>query len=258
MLSHELPTELGRLRVMERMLDPGEFKVLGGLPIQPSWHCLELGAGGGSIARWLADRVPAGRVVATDVDTRFLDASLLDEAASPVLEVLAHDVERDDFPAGSFDLIHARALFMHLSAPEAVLGKVVRWLKPGGWLAVSDADIFPVESSPYPVMRLMWAAAEQIFVAQGSDPRWARSMPLVLARAGLVDAGMTVTVDVLSRDGVTNEFWKTSFAQIKPFLLERGLVSEAVYAEAQALVDDPAFLDTLWGYVRCWARRPEG
>src|SRR3954468_23544877 len=74
-LSHDLPTELSRLRLMERMLDPEEIKVLSGLDVQRSWHCLELGAGAGSIARWLAERCPDGRVVATDVDPAFLDPS---------------------------------------------------------------------------------------------------------------------------------------------------------------------------------------
>ncbi|HEX6472675.1 MAG TPA: class I SAM-dependent methyltransferase [Streptosporangiaceae bacterium] len=249
--SHELPTELARLQLMERMLDPEEIKVLDGLSIQPTWHCLEIGAGAGSIARWLAERCPAGRVVATDIDPRHLDPSWF-----PHLEVVAHDVEQDDFPPESFDLVHARALFQHLAERDEILRKVVRWLKPGGWLAVGEADMFPVDSSPYPAVKLMWQAAEQLFVAQGSDPRWARRMPVVFAEAGLVELGMSVTLDILGGGGMTDEFWRFSFAQVKPFLIERGLVSEAVYAEAAALVNDPNFRDTMWAYVRTWGRRP--
>jgi SAM-dependent methyltransferase len=250
-LSHELPTELSRLQLMERMLDPDEIKVLDGLAIQPTWDCLELGAGAGSLARWLASRCPDGRVVASDVDPRHLDPSWF-----PHLEVIANDVERDDFPPESFDLVHARALFQHLANRDEILKKAVSWLKPGGWLAVSEADMFPVDSTPYPVMKLMWEAAEQLFVAQGSDPRWARRLPIVFSRAGLVDLGMTVTLDTLGGGGVTDAFWKSSFAQVKPFLIERGLVSEAVYADAHALVDDAHFRDTLWAYIRTWGRRP--
>jgi SAM-dependent methyltransferase len=252
-LSHELPTELRRMQLMEQMLDPEEIKVLSGLAIEPSWQCLELGAGAGSIARWLAARCPQGQVVATDVDTRFLDPSW-----SPNLVVMAHDVERESFAAESFDLVHARALLMHLGNRDEILTKVTSWLKPGGWLVVSDADMFSVDSSPYPAMKHLWEAAEQLFVSQGSNPRWARRLPVLLGRAGLVDRGMSVTVDVVGGGGVTDEFWRSSFAQVKPFLLQRELVSEATYAEAYALVDDPNFRDTLWAYIRTWGRRPSG
>ena len=37
--------------------------------IKLGWNCLEIGAGDGSVARWMAARVgPAGRVLATDID----------------------------------------------------------------------------------------------------------------------------------------------------------------------------------------------
>jgi SAM-dependent methyltransferase len=251
MLSHELPTELRRLQVMERMLDPEEIKILDRLEIQPSWHCLELGAGAGSIARWLAERCPAGRVVATDVHTTFLDPSWF-----PNLHVVTHDVERDELPAETFDLIHARALFMHLAHQDEVLEKVAGWLKPGGWLVVSEADMFPVDSTPYPVMAQMWEATEQLFVAQGSNPRWARRLPIAFERAGLVDTGMSIAIDVMGGGGLPSEFWETSFAQLRPFLIERRLVSETTFDQALAQVAEPGFRDALWAYIRAWGRRP--
>ena len=59
--------------------------------VGPGWRCLEVGAGAGSIAGWLADRVgPSGQVIATDLDTRFLE-----QQARPNLEVRRHDVVRD-------------------------------------------------------------------------------------------------------------------------------------------------------------------
>ena len=62
----------------------------------------EVGGGGGSIARWLADRVsPSGRVVATDIDTRHLDA-----LGDPRIDMRHHDV-RAAAPEGPFNLIGA-------------------------------------------------------------------------------------------------------------------------------------------------------
>jgi hypothetical protein len=64
-----------RLALLERVLDPGTTRHLDELGVAAGWECLEFGAGGGSIAAWLCARVGStGRVVATDLDTRFLEA----------------------------------------------------------------------------------------------------------------------------------------------------------------------------------------
>ena len=68
--------EAERLRLLESIYDPGTIDMLTAIGVQPGWRCLVPGAGHGSIARWLADRVgPSGRVVATDIDPRFLASS---------------------------------------------------------------------------------------------------------------------------------------------------------------------------------------
>ena len=54
------------------MCDDHTFATLGALEISPEWRCLEIGAGAGSVARWLADRVPQGEVVATDLNIAYL------------------------------------------------------------------------------------------------------------------------------------------------------------------------------------------
>src|SRR5688572_26889615 len=99
------------LSLLEELFDPSTQHRLEGAGVAPGWRALEVGAGRGSIAAWLAERVgPEGRVVATDIDTSLLEA--LDE---PRVEVLHHDVLADDFPADSFDLVHCRALLIHLA-----------------------------------------------------------------------------------------------------------------------------------------------
>ena len=49
--------ERERLRLLEDSFDPGTFRWLDQLGVGSGWRCLEVGAGGGSVARWLADRV---------------------------------------------------------------------------------------------------------------------------------------------------------------------------------------------------------
>ncbi len=59
--------------------------------VQPGWRCLEVGAGRGSMARWLAQQVgEQGRVVATDVDTTYLERLTI-----PNLDIRRHNILSD-------------------------------------------------------------------------------------------------------------------------------------------------------------------
>ena len=98
--------ERRRLALIERVYDPATTSRLEQLGVGAAWRCLDVGAGGGSIARWLRDRVgPDGSVVAVDLDTRFFETGI--EARR--LDILADELERD-----AYDLVHCRCLLHHL------------------------------------------------------------------------------------------------------------------------------------------------
>jgi len=89
---------------------------------------LEVGAGHGSVARWLCDAVgPNGRVVATDIDTRFIDA-----IESPNFEARRHDIAQDVLEAAAYDVVHCRLVLEHLPASDVALANMAGALKPGG------------------------------------------------------------------------------------------------------------------------------
>lgn len=70
-------TDLGReqLEHLDMLLDEHSIKALTATGIRQGLRCLEIGAGSGSIARWMAGRVqPEGGVVALDLDTDRLTA----------------------------------------------------------------------------------------------------------------------------------------------------------------------------------------
>lgn len=251
-IGHKLPTERRRLHLLEQMLDPDTVRVLEQRGIQPSWRCLELGAGTGSIARWLACRCPNGQVVATDSDTGFLA-----DLSAPNLQVLRHDVVAEDFPPDSFDLIHARWLLANLPEREQVLAKVVTWLAPGGWLVIEDPDGSPVDSSPHPLMqRLADAVAQLGAESHGADLRWARRrLPAALAEVGLVELGLSVSVKTVGAGGADDAAFRMTTAQVRPGLVGRGLLSEAEYETGMALLDDPAVIDTPFANIAAWGRR---
>ena len=132
-----------RLALLEQYLDPITDRRLSSLGLSKGWHCLEVGGGGGSVARWLSDQVGAdGRVVGTDIDPRFLE-----EIREPNFEAWKHDIAVDDLPTGEFDLVHTRWVLQHLEDPEAAIRRMIAALRPGGWLLVEEMDFFPIHTA---------------------------------------------------------------------------------------------------------------
>ena len=73
-----------RLDAIATWTDPLTLDRLVQVGVATGWRCAEIGAGTGTIAAWLADRVgPGGAVLATDLDTRWLDALGKPNVVSP-------------------------------------------------------------------------------------------------------------------------------------------------------------------------------
>jgi SAM-dependent methyltransferase len=249
LFGHTIPTERHRLRLVEDVFDPITVPVLSGRGLAPAWRCLELGAGAGSIARWMVRQ--GARVIATDTDTTFLD-----HPDDGKLQVVRHNVVTEDFPPGTFDLIHARFLLEHLPRRDAILAKIAGWLAPGGWLIVEDAGAFAMEASPYPAMRHMRDAMRRYMASTiGTDAHWAPRLPVLLTGLDLVETGMSVAV-IVNDHGPATAFMRATAAQLGPGMVADGLVTEAEFAAAMRLFDDPSYLDMLAAVVSAWGRRP--
>jgi len=104
----EQPTEpeRARLRLLAAGPDPLTRRWLREIGVPRGARCLEVGAAQGSMSRWLAEQVgPEGRVVAADIDVRFLDDMDL-----PNVEVRRLDLRSDAPERGVFDLAYCRTL----------------------------------------------------------------------------------------------------------------------------------------------------
>jgi SAM-dependent methyltransferase len=100
--------ELRRLLLLEARYDTQTFRRPSACGPLSGAHCLDVGAGAGSVARWLAAQAgPAGRVVATDADPRFLA-----DAGKAGVEVRRHDILADPLEPAAYDLVHCRALLL--------------------------------------------------------------------------------------------------------------------------------------------------
>jgi SAM-dependent methyltransferase len=133
-----------RFNALSEIFDPGTLQHLRDRGVDQGWHCLEVGGGNGSIATWLSPRVgSAGRVLVTDIDTRFLETVNLAN-----VEVRKHNIVTDALPEDGFDLVHSRLVLLHLPEREKALQRMIAALRPGGWLVDEEFDSASMLADP--------------------------------------------------------------------------------------------------------------
>ena len=247
---HSADDESRRLELFQQRLDPLTIRRIQRLGIGHGASCLEVGGGRGSITNWLADLVGAeGSVTATDLQTEFLDA-----IDAPNVEVLSHDVRTDGFPEQSFDLVHTRAVLMHVPDDLEMLRRMVSWLRPGGWLLLEEPDFGMWLADTDPVWATHPDAWHRTFPA-GSLSR-GRSLLGQIHRLDLVDVGADAEADIIEAGSDLAEFYSLSMAAIGPPAVAAGALTPD---EAAALVDRPHapdFLGCGFVHIGVWGRRP--
>lgn len=235
------------LSLLEELVDPPTVRRLETVGVGPGWEVLEVGAGRGSIAAWLAERVgEEGRVVATDIDT-----SLLDQLDDSRIEVLRHDVLADVFPDGSFDLVHCRAVLVHLSDPGSAIERMASWLKPGGVLVAEEPWTDVARLAPDPVVA---AAADAL--AQTLDGGFARRLPQALGDTGLerieADAELRFFHGGTKQAGFFLRVLEGAGAQ----LVASGELDAAAIRSLRTQFDDPGFCDCGWPRIGAVGWKP--
>ena len=249
---HQWPGERRRLTLLEERYDPGTIRRVVGIGITRGWSCLEVGAGAGSIARWLADRVGStGRVVATDLDIYFLE-----DAAAVNLEVWRHDVTRDPLPTGEFDLVHVRWLLDLLPDREASIEKLIAALKPGGCLLVEEPDMFPAAAQSSEAYHRLMEATAALLQSAGTDHQWARTLPTILTAAGLIGVGAEADVDICQGGSPMAECRQLGLAQLREALLQTDLITEVEFNNGAACLSDSGHWLMDLASVAAWGQKP--
>jgi SAM-dependent methyltransferase len=255
LFEHGWEQERRRLDLLEQVFDPGTREHLGRIELPPGAQCLEIGAGAGSVARWLCDRVgPGGRVVATDLDTGFLE-----ELTEKNLDVRRHNILTDELEEETFDLIHSRLVLDFFPERQAeVVARLVSALRPGGWLVLEDFDWSTLPAVAGSAQRDLLARVHEAMklVFPAGTPELGRGLPLTLRAAGLADVGAEGRVHVGLGGVPAAAWWQLTVLALRPRLLGTGLFGEAELDGALRAFDDDGFCFLLPTMITTWGRRP--
>lgn len=122
--------------------------------VRPGMKVLEIGCGSGAYTPFFARAVgPEGEVTALDIQPamlRQLEAKLAQPAYQDIRNITLHEASAYDLPFddGTLDLAYMITVFQEIPDRDRTLAEVIRVLKPGGLLAITEWVFDP----DYPLM----------------------------------------------------------------------------------------------------------
>jgi SAM-dependent methyltransferase len=239
-----------RLALLEANCDPITGANLDKVGVGPGWRCLEVGAGAGSVARMLCERVgPDGQVLAVD-----FEPALLADLRVPNLEIRKADVVTDDLPEAAFDLVHTRAVMVHIAQRDEVLPKLVRALRPGGVLLLEEPDLTPVLEGPDNLFRRGVEAMYRPVRQAGLDLYWPPTLPAWLDAGGLVEVQSRAERMMVTGGSSMAQFLQLTleqFVETQPYTDDE----RAVLARLHAALSDPGEQYLAWELIAAWGYR---
>ncbi|GAA4901968.1 ubiquinone/menaquinone biosynthesis C-methylase UbiE [Stackebrandtia albiflava] len=118
--------------------------------LRPGLSILDIGCGPGTITADLARIVAPGDVLGIDPEPGVVAEAAAHAGDVGNAEFRVGDVYHLDLPDDSFDVVHAHQVLQHLPDPVRALREMRRVCRPGGVVAVRDAD-YPAMSW-YPLL----------------------------------------------------------------------------------------------------------
>jgi ubiquinone/menaquinone biosynthesis C-methylase UbiE len=213
---------------------------------------LDIGCGPGTITYGLAERVAPGRVVGIDREPGPLtDAqATAEEKGLTNLRFTVGDAYALDFPDGSFDVVHAHQVLQHLTDPVAALVEMRRVCRPGGVVAVRDADYAAMTWHPADPRLDRWLDVyHRVARHNHAEPDAGRMLKSWALAAGFTD--LTCTAAAWCFAGAEERaWWAGTWAQR---ITESAIARQAV-AAGISTADELAEVAAGW---RAWADAPD-
>ena len=233
--------------------------------VRAGWRVVEIGCGPRGCLGLLSKRVGStGTVVGVERSTEQAERArrFVVENHFANVQVLDADARSSDLPERTFDLATARLVLTNVPRPEEVVAKMVRLVRPGGFIALHEPDpttnrCDPPLAAQTRLMEILNSYAE----LSGIDRSIGLRVPRMLRELGLLDICIHPLVHVYppghGRRMLVLEFVENARDRI----LERGLVAEAELAELMAALkqhlENPSTLVVSSLFLQTWGRMPD-
>jgi SAM-dependent methyltransferase len=221
--------------------------------LTPGSSVLDIGCGPGTITADLAARVAPGPVTAVDQFADVLDVAHAEVERRNLSNVsfATGDVHKLDFPDDAFDVVHAHQVLQHVADPVLALREMRRVCRPGGIVAVRDADYAGFIWFPrLPELDLWRDLYQQAARANGGEPDAGRRLLSWALEAGFDDVTPTGSLWCYAT-AATREWWGGMWA-------DRILHSDLARELRQLGLAIPAQLEEISAAWQAWAAAADG
>ncbi|MEV7962651.1 MULTISPECIES: methyltransferase domain-containing protein [Oerskovia] len=216
---------------------------------------LDVGCGPATLTVDLARHVPGGTVIGVDASAAVLESARELAAGSGLSNVSFQQANAYELPFAddTFDVVFAHQLLQHLSDPLAALREMKRVAKPGGIVAVRDADYAAMTWYPESAGLAEWNELyHEVTHAYGYQADAGRRLLAWVQEAGFDPAQIVPSAGVWCYSTPADRAWWGGL------WAERCIASNfAVQAKESALADDVALEQLAQEWLR-WAEEPAG
>ncbi|MBD8059922.1 class I SAM-dependent methyltransferase [Cellulomonas sp. JH27-2] len=223
--------------------------------LEPGQSLLDVGCGPGTVTLDLAKRLAPGEVVGIDMSATVIESARAAgkdaDAANVTFDVA--DAYALPYADDSFDVVHAHQVLQHLSDPVAVLREMRRVAKPGGFVAVRDADYAGMTWFPSSPGLDEWLALyHEVTQANGAEADAGRRLLSWVREAGFDPAGIVPSAGVWCYATPEDRAWWAGL------WADRSVASNfAAQAIDHGLADEVG-LELLADAWREWGQQPDG
>lgn len=234
--------------------------------VADGWRVVEFGCGPRGCLGILSPRVGAsGRVVGVERNEEQVERArqFVAERGLANVEVRHGDASRTDLPAATFDLATARLVLVNVPQPEEIIAEMVRLVRPGGAVALHEADSTTQRCDPphFAHTRLL-GLLDAYANLNGIDRSIGTRVPRMLREAGVVDVRVTPLVHVYPAGHGRRMIVLDFVENARPRILERNLIGEVELDELTAALrrhlEDPGTLVVSSLFLQAWGRKPVG
>ena len=214
---------------------------------------LDVGCGPGTITIDLARMVAPGMVLGIDSARAPLEQARKTATREGITNVSFEqaDVLALQAENGSFDVVHAHQVLLHLKDPVAALRELLRVARPGGVVAARDTDYAAAMWwPPDPRLDLWLKVYRDVAHANGSEPDAGRRLLSWAHAAGAKNVIPSASIWCHSTP-VERQWWGGMWA-------ERILNSRIAEQAIEGGHASPADLEVISVAWREWARHPDG
>lgn len=235
-----LESELSRLHNQVLLTWEKEARNLIQFGLCDRMSVLEIGSGPGFVTELLAQLVPNGSVTGVEIDPELVEISTnyLQRKIITEHRIVQGSVMNIPFADNTFDFATARLVFEHLPDPIVAAKEVLRVLKPGGKLVLTDFDfgIPPVSNPPVPEADPIREKSMHAFMDRGGDPIAGRRLWYMLNAAGCQNLDLEAVAFHSGKQGINSCYPQFDPDRVLP-LVDEGVVSTAEYQSFRAAIE---------------------